>query len=65
MYGVSSYKICASCSDFDVKSSEYQEFCGKNAYGYDAVVSGLLFLPVDIQTNEIQDATLKISLWVT
>lgn len=45
-------KICASCTDYgrnddDEETIVYQKYCGPNAYGYNATVSGLVIFPID------------------
>jgi len=61
-YGVESWKICASCADLDyVEDESFQEYCGSDAYGSDATVSGILFLPLD--GDSIATGPKKGSIW--
>merc|ERR1719232_1542089 len=66
-YGVKSIKVCASCSDISLRnnlnSNVFEEFCGPQSYGSDAVASGLLFLPIE-NSNEIVNGALKGSLFL-
>jgi len=51
-YGVQVHKICAKCTDFEMEDLEcYNDFCGPNAYGYDATFSGMLVVPTDVYSN--------------
>eukprot|EP00980_Cylindrotheca_fusiformis_P016334 scaffold4855_cov99-Cylindrotheca_fusiformis.AAC.1 len=47
-------KICASCQDFTaLDNSDYDDFCGPDAYGCNATVSGMLVLPIDSDSGNI------------
>jgi len=62
-YGVQVYKICASCSEYNHYNEGndcHEEFCGLNAYGYNATVSGLLFVPTGMPQ---QPNVLKAGIW--
>lgn len=68
-YGVQVYKICASCSEYINHYNEgkecHQEFCGPTAYGYNATVSGLLFVPTGVVSSmpQQQPPVWKAGIW--
>jgi len=65
-YGVRIYKICAKCADFNVEQSCYQDFCGPSAYGHEATLSGMLFVPLRNNSKGeamILDGVMKGAIW--
>eukprot|EP00588_Corethron_pennatum_P005797 CAMPEP_0194282668 /NCGR_PEP_ID=MMETSP0169-20130528/23615_1 /TAXON_ID=218684 /ORGANISM="Corethron pennatum, Strain L29A3" /LENGTH=511 /DNA_ID=CAMNT_0039028063 /DNA_START=183 /DNA_END=1714 /DNA_ORIENTATION=+ len=61
-YGVRGMKVCSSCESFagswnhDNGGSDY---CGEDVYGYNAVVSGAVYYPIDDKTGKIATGTFK------
>lgn len=75
-YGLEAHKICGSCQDFlddyggmgddELYGNNFDDYCGADTYGYDAVVSGLLYLPVDDDGNYLRkDSNLALmNRWI-
>lgn len=75
-YGLEAHKICGSCQDFlddyggmgddELYGNNFDDYCGADTYGYDAVVSGLLYLPVDNDGNYLRkDSNLALmNRWI-
>lgn len=66
-YGVRVQKVCAQCTEFSSSHSCFESFCGDDAYGSAALVSGLLFIPL-VQHEEdnklsILPGLIKGSIW--
>jgi hypothetical protein len=56
-HNIQARKICASCQNYysiGDNDDEYQKYCGPNAYGNNATVSGLIIFPVDEQGEIIK-----------
>jgi hypothetical protein len=56
-HNIQARKICASCQNYysiGDNDDEYQNYCGPNAYGNNATVSGLIIFPVDEQGEIIK-----------
>ena len=56
-YGVQVRKVCASCKDFTVASSSYDDYCGQGVYGSSAMHSGLMMLPLSSDGTAIAQGT--------
>eukprot|EP00565_Helicotheca_tamesis_P007874 CAMPEP_0185723180 /NCGR_PEP_ID=MMETSP1171-20130828/109_1 /TAXON_ID=374046 /ORGANISM="Helicotheca tamensis, Strain CCMP826" /LENGTH=600 /DNA_ID=CAMNT_0028390847 /DNA_START=122 /DNA_END=1924 /DNA_ORIENTATION=- len=65
--GIKAMKICAKCSDYrDMVDPEYYDeydaFCGSDAYGGDATLSGLALIPVNARGRVLR-GSLKGTVW--
>jgi len=64
-YGVSVWKICWSCEELLLSGSDdgvteaVQKYCDPNVYGYDAVQSSLVMVPIDPETDEFVQGNLR------
>jgi len=52
-YDVDVYKICGSCDSLrdSISSSDFNDYCGEDIYGSDAMHSSLMFVPVNTTTG--------------
>eukprot|EP00588_Corethron_pennatum_P020080 CAMPEP_0194320540 /NCGR_PEP_ID=MMETSP0171-20130528/16844_1 /TAXON_ID=218684 /ORGANISM="Corethron pennatum, Strain L29A3" /LENGTH=553 /DNA_ID=CAMNT_0039078103 /DNA_START=74 /DNA_END=1735 /DNA_ORIENTATION=+ len=61
-YGVRGMKICSSCESFAGKwnhNNGGSDYCGEDVYGYNTVVSGAVYYPIDDKTSKIATGDFK------
>ena len=64
-YGISAYKICASCAELRGKyggMGTFDDYCGEGKHGADTNVSGLLYIPVD-KNKEFKECESNLAVW--
>lgn len=63
-HGVKAIKICGSCDELRDNSDQikgFEEYCGKNVYGNNETVTGLMLVPTDPTTMEMKAGGLDVS----
>lgn len=60
-YDVASYKICGSCQELFGDMTDPPYYCAPDVYGYDALESSLLFLPI-LDANDASSLPIEGSL---
>jgi len=66
-YGVKAIKICGSCEEFAERSDRikgFEEYCGKDVYGYNETVSGLILVPMDDSAKTVKSGGLNTTFWM-
>jgi len=66
-HGVKAIKICGSCDELRDNSDQikgFEEYCGKNVYGNNETVTGLMLVPTDPTTMEMKAGGLDTAIWM-